>query len=100
VLSLILHTVGALIVVLDPEGRILRFNRASEQTAGYSFEEVAAKPSRPRAITVPVRNISGLRSIANQHVRDCLGRAARKRSSFGVNSQITQVMCRANELCQ
>ena len=43
VLSLILDTVSALIVVLDPEGRILRFNRASEQTASYSFEEVAGK---------------------------------------------------------
>src|ERR1700686_3860719 len=37
----ILHTVGALVVVLDPEGSIIRFNRACEQTSGYSFAEVA-----------------------------------------------------------
>jgi len=40
VLSAILETVGALVVVLDPSGRIVRFNRACEQTTGYSFPEV------------------------------------------------------------
>jgi PAS domain S-box-containing protein len=40
VLSAILDTVGALVVVLDPEGRIVRFNRACELTTGYAFEEV------------------------------------------------------------
>jgi len=31
VASAILHTVGSLVVVLDPQGRIVRFNRACEQ---------------------------------------------------------------------
>jgi len=43
VLSAILDTVGALIAVLDPLGRIVRFNRACEQTTGFSFEEVRGK---------------------------------------------------------
>jgi PAS domain S-box-containing protein len=43
VVSAILHTVGALVVVLDPEGRVIRFNRACEQTSGYSFAEVAGQ---------------------------------------------------------
>ena len=43
VVSAILHTVGALVVVLDPEGKIIRFNRACEQTSGYSFAEVAGQ---------------------------------------------------------
>ena len=43
VVSAILHTVGALVVVLDPEGRIVRFNRACEQVSGYSFAEVNGK---------------------------------------------------------
>ncbi len=43
VVSAILHTVGALVVVLDPEGRIIRFNRACEQMTGYSFAEVQGK---------------------------------------------------------
>jgi PAS domain S-box-containing protein len=43
VVSAILDTVGALVVVLDPEGRIIRFNRACEQMTGYSFEAVEGK---------------------------------------------------------
>lgn len=43
VLSAILDTVGALVVVLDHAGRIVRFNRACEQTSGFSFEEVRGR---------------------------------------------------------
>src|ERR1035437_8652565 len=39
----ILDTVGALVVVLDPQGRIVRWNQACEQITGYSFEEVNGK---------------------------------------------------------
>jgi PAS domain S-box-containing protein len=41
--SAILDTVGALVLVLDDEGRILRFNPACELTTGYSMEEVQGK---------------------------------------------------------
>ncbi len=41
--SAILDTVGALVVVLDSEGRILRFNPACELATGYSMEEVQGK---------------------------------------------------------
>jgi PAS domain S-box-containing protein len=43
VVSAILDTVGALVMVLDQEGRIIRFNRACEQMTGYSFPEVHGK---------------------------------------------------------
>jgi PAS domain S-box-containing protein len=43
VASAILHTVGSLVVVLDPQGRIVRFNRACEQVTGYSFAEVQGR---------------------------------------------------------
>jgi PAS domain S-box-containing protein len=43
VVSAILDTVGALVVVLDADGCIIRFNRACEQMTGYSFEEVEGK---------------------------------------------------------
>ncbi len=43
VVSAILHTVGALVVVLDPEGRIIRCNRAWEQTTGYALAEVTGQ---------------------------------------------------------
>ena len=36
----IIDAAGSLIVVLDPEGHIIRFNRACEEISGYSFSEV------------------------------------------------------------
>ncbi len=39
-ISAILHTVGALVVVLDREGRIVQFNRACEVATGYTSEEM------------------------------------------------------------
>jgi PAS domain S-box-containing protein len=41
--SAVLDTASALIVVLDPEGRIIRFNRACERITLYSFAEVRGK---------------------------------------------------------
>jgi PAS domain S-box-containing protein len=43
VVSAILHTVGALVVVLDAQGKIRRFNRACELVSGYSFAEMEGK---------------------------------------------------------
>ena len=39
----VLDTVSALVIVLDPDGRIIRFNRTCEQLTGYSAEEVEGK---------------------------------------------------------
>ncbi len=39
----ILDTSGLLVMVLDPAGRIVRFNRACEQLSGYTFAEVQHK---------------------------------------------------------
>ena len=41
--SAVLDTAGALVVVLDSRGRIVRFNRACERTTGYTFKEVRGK---------------------------------------------------------
>ncbi len=43
IVSAIFDTVGALIVVLDRDGRIVRFNRACEQMTGYSVDEAKGK---------------------------------------------------------
>lgn len=43
VVSAILDTVGALVTVLDPEGRIIRFNRACELTTGYTLQDVRGR---------------------------------------------------------
>jgi len=39
----VLETAGALVVVLDRDGKILRFNRTCEETTGYSSEEVLGR---------------------------------------------------------
>jgi PAS domain S-box-containing protein len=36
----VIDTMGGLVVILDCEGRLVRFNRACERTTGYSAEEV------------------------------------------------------------
>ncbi|MGD8558992.1 MAG: PAS domain S-box protein, partial [Gammaproteobacteria bacterium] len=40
----VLQIQGALVIVLDRNGCIVRFNRACEETSGYSFDEVSGKP--------------------------------------------------------
>ena len=39
-IATVLDTIDALVVILDPHGRIMRFNRACERLTGYTAEEV------------------------------------------------------------
>lgn len=41
--SAVLETAGALVVVLDREGRIVRFNQGCQRATGYAFDEVRDK---------------------------------------------------------
>jgi PAS domain S-box-containing protein len=41
--SAVLDTAGALVLVLDTKGRIVRFNHACERATGYTFDEVKDK---------------------------------------------------------
>ncbi|MEG4007600.1 PAS domain S-box protein [Microcoleus sp. Pol11C1] len=43
IISKVIDTTACLIVVLDSQGRIVRFNQACEKTTGYSTEEVINK---------------------------------------------------------
>ncbi len=40
----VVQTSGALVVVLDREGHVVRFNRACEEATGFTFEEVRGRP--------------------------------------------------------
>jgi len=42
-ISAVVDTIGSLVIVLDRERRIVRFNRACEQLTGYSFQEVKGR---------------------------------------------------------
>ena len=42
--SAVIDTAAVLVVILDPHGQIVRFNRACEQVTGYGFDEVKGEP--------------------------------------------------------
>ncbi|WP_375494716.1 GAF domain-containing protein [uncultured Nostoc sp.] len=42
-ISAVLDTVGMLVIVIDTQGQIVRFNQACEQITGYSFDEVRGR---------------------------------------------------------
>jgi hypothetical protein len=42
-ISAVVDTAAALVIVLDSQGQIVRFNQACEQTTGYSFDEVRGR---------------------------------------------------------
>ena len=64
VVSAIFDTVGALIVVLDREGRIVRFNRACERITGYSVEESSGRPIWD--LFVAPEDVAGFRDLFSQ----------------------------------
>ncbi len=42
--QIVIETVGALVVVLDREGRVLRWNAACERATGWSRDEMLGRP--------------------------------------------------------
>ncbi len=57
----VLHTIGALIIVLDQQGHIVQFNRTCEQLTGWSFEEIQGK--RFWDILLPPEEIAAVKEI-------------------------------------
>ncbi len=57
----VMDTAGALICVLDRQGRITAFNRACEETTGYSFAEVSGEPIWERLI--PPAEVDGVKAV-------------------------------------
>ncbi|RYD82555.1 MAG: PAS domain S-box protein, partial [Verrucomicrobiaceae bacterium] len=62
--SAVLDTVGALVLVLDREGRIVRFNRACERISGYSFEEIRGQYVWD--ILLPSEDVSAVKNVFRQ----------------------------------
>ncbi len=57
----VLNTVGAMVLVLDRTGKIIRFNRTCETVCGYSFEEV-----RDRHVwdfLIPPEEVEGVKKV-------------------------------------
>ncbi|MEW6444092.1 MAG: PAS domain S-box protein [bacterium] len=57
----VLDTAGALVVVLDREGRITRFNRACEAITGYPAEEALGRVSWD--FLIPSEELPGVRQV-------------------------------------
>ncbi|NIP72959.1 MAG: PAS domain S-box protein [Gammaproteobacteria bacterium] len=62
--SAVLDTVGALVVVLDPEGQIVRFNRTCERMTGMSAEDV--KGLYVWDLFVPEEDVEGVKKVFDE----------------------------------
>ncbi|MCP9464595.1 MAG: PAS domain S-box protein [Nitrospira sp.] len=100
----VLETVAALVVVLDREGRILRFNRACEQATGYSSEEVRGRVVWDFLVgpeeVASVKSVFG-RLLAgelhhHEHEHDWVGKDGRRRRIAWANTVMTDAEGRAD----
>ena len=61
----VLETVGALVAVIDLDGRIVRFNRECEVVSGYDAEE--AEGQTVFELLIPVEEHEGIREAIERH---------------------------------
>ena len=64
-ISAIFETISALVVVLDREGRIIQFNRACQETTGYSLDEVKGKSIWDLPLLIP-EEIDAIKNVFSQ----------------------------------
>ena len=64
-ISAVIETAAALVVVLDSEARCVRFNRACQETSGYSFDEVRGKSVWELPLLLPEETIE-LKGVFSQ----------------------------------
>ncbi len=98
----VLDTVGALVVVLDRQGRIVRFNRACEQITGESFQDVQGKTLWDQFLlpdqATPVKhlfqqmqlNMAESRNFPSEHENIWITRRGQHRLIAWSNTAITQ----------
>jgi PAS domain S-box-containing protein len=93
----VLETVGALVLVLDNEGRILRFNRACEALTGYDSREVEGR--RVWDFLVAPEEREGVRRVfaeltaghfPNQHDNDWVTRSGARRRIMWTNTALVR----------
>ncbi len=89
------ETIGALVVVLDRDGRIVRFNQACKRLTGYAPEEVVGRQLWD--VLVPPDHADGVRAtfarltagdFPNAHENDWLTRAGERRRIVWSNTAL------------
>lgn len=97
--SAILDTVGALVAVLDPDGRIVRFNRACERASGLLCDAVEGRPLSELFETPEERH--RFAALATQWRteggRNDSGRNGRARDELGSHDHPEQEGCWVND---
>ena len=68
--SSILDTMGGLVVGLNPEGRIVSWNKACERCTGYSFAEVEQR--RVWEFLLPPQEVSSVKEVFAEIVADAI----------------------------
>lgn len=63
-ISTLLETIGALVIVLDSDGRIVRFNKACEQVTGFTHEEL--KGNHIWDVLIPLEQKEKVQQIFSQ----------------------------------
>jgi len=93
----VLDTAGALVIVLDKEGKITRFNPACEQITGYTVQEVLGRVFLD--FLVPPEEIGGVRQawnalragdFPNQHENHWVAKDGTRRLIAWSNTAITR----------
>ncbi len=69
----VVEAAGNVVVVLDREGRIVRFNRAAERITGYRFEDLREQPIW--ALLIPPEHRAEARAVFDQLMQDRLAGA-------------------------
>ena len=95
-ISAVLQTAGALVVVLDESGQVVRFNRTCEQVSGYAAEEIVGKPFWG---LLPPEEVAAVQSVFEQlragrlpsHFENCwLTKAGQRRLISWSNTVLTK----------
>lgn len=92
----IFETAGNLILVLDRQGRIIRFNRACEQLTGYTLDEIRGQYAWD-ALLPPQKNAPAKMAFEHLQVSQILGNheyclVARNGDSFLVAWSVTAIL--------
>ena len=66
--SALLDVLGALVCVIDHEGRIFRFNRTCERLSGYTIDEVRQRPFWE--LLVPNDEVEGVKEVVRYLVKE------------------------------